>query len=120
MSIGKNLQVIDPITPGRDLTAYIASVNSIAVLTPEHELDGSAADGWLRLSVQLPRIAAVGEIDIELGDTAVNLTTAEGLYELRLPLPTPVDSDAAKCKWDKKRRVLTVTMPTTAPAADVS
>jgi RNA polymerase sigma-32 factor len=39
MSTGKNLQVIDPITPGRDLTAYIASVNSIAVLTPEHELE---------------------------------------------------------------------------------
>ena len=34
---GKNLQVIDPTTPGRDLTAYIASVNSIAVLTPELE-----------------------------------------------------------------------------------
>ena len=37
MSIGKELQVIDPTTPGRDLTAYIASVNSIAVLTPEQE-----------------------------------------------------------------------------------
>ena len=39
MNTGKNLQVIDPITPGRDLPAYIASVNSIAVLTPEHELE---------------------------------------------------------------------------------
>ena len=37
MSTGKELQVIDPTTPGRDLTAYIASVNSIAVLTPEQE-----------------------------------------------------------------------------------
>ena len=37
MSIGKELQGIDPTTPGRDLTAYIASVNSIAVLTPEQE-----------------------------------------------------------------------------------
>ncbi len=37
MSIGKELQIIDPTTPGRDLTAYIASVNSIAVLTPEQE-----------------------------------------------------------------------------------
>ena len=37
MSIGKELQVIDPTTRGRDLTAYIASVNSIAVLTPEQE-----------------------------------------------------------------------------------
>ena len=39
MNTGKNLQVIDPITPGRDLPAYIASVNSIAVLTTEHELE---------------------------------------------------------------------------------
>ena len=29
--------MLDPTTPGRDLTAYIASVNSIAVLTPEQE-----------------------------------------------------------------------------------
>ncbi len=37
MSTGRSLQVIGPIVPGRDLTAYIASVNSIAVLTPEQE-----------------------------------------------------------------------------------
>ena len=39
MNTGKSLQVIEPVTPGRDLTAYIASVNSIAVLTPEQELE---------------------------------------------------------------------------------
>lgn len=39
MKMGKSLQVFDPTTPGRDLTAYIASVNSIAVLTPEQELE---------------------------------------------------------------------------------
>ncbi len=37
MNMGKSLQVMGPIVPGRDLTAYIASVNSIAVLTPEQE-----------------------------------------------------------------------------------
>lgn len=37
MSTGKGLQVICPTAPGSDLTAYIASVNSIAVLTPEQE-----------------------------------------------------------------------------------
>ncbi len=37
MSTGKNLQSIGPTTPGRDLTAYISSVNSIAMLTPELE-----------------------------------------------------------------------------------
>ena len=39
MSIRKNLQVIHPTTPGRDLPAYVASVNSIAILTPEQEID---------------------------------------------------------------------------------
>jgi RNA polymerase sigma-32 factor len=39
MKPGKSLQVFDPTTPGRDLSAYIASVNSIAVLTPEQELE---------------------------------------------------------------------------------
>lgn len=37
MTTGKSLQVMDPAVPGRDLTAYIASVNSIPVLTPEQE-----------------------------------------------------------------------------------
>jgi RNA polymerase sigma-32 factor len=37
MDTSKGLQIIDPIVPGRDLTAYIATVNSVAVLTPEHE-----------------------------------------------------------------------------------
>lgn len=39
LETGKSLQVFDPSTPGRDLTAYIASVNSIAVLSPEQELE---------------------------------------------------------------------------------
>jgi RNA polymerase sigma-32 factor len=39
MSVRKNLQVIHPTTPGRDLPAYVASVNSIAILTPEQEVD---------------------------------------------------------------------------------
>ncbi len=37
MESSRSLQAIDPMVPGRDLTAYIASVNSIAVLTPEKE-----------------------------------------------------------------------------------
>jgi len=39
MSTATSLQVFDPTTPGQDLTAYIASVNSIAMLTPEQELE---------------------------------------------------------------------------------
>jgi len=39
MSTANSLQVFDPTTPGQDLSAYIASVNSIAMLTPEQELE---------------------------------------------------------------------------------
>jgi len=39
MNMNKSLQAFDPTTPGRDLTAYMTSVNSIAVLTPEQELE---------------------------------------------------------------------------------
>lgn len=39
MKSSKSLQAFDPTTPGRDLSAYITSVNSIAVLTPEQELE---------------------------------------------------------------------------------
>ena len=39
MSTANSFQVFDPTTPGQDLTAYIASVNSIAMLTPEQELE---------------------------------------------------------------------------------
>jgi RNA polymerase sigma-32 factor len=39
MASGKNLQLVHPTMPGRDLTAYMASVNGISVLTPEEEKD---------------------------------------------------------------------------------
>ena len=39
MMAGKSLQLASPAVPGRDLTAYIASVNSVPVLTAEEELD---------------------------------------------------------------------------------
>ena len=42
-SRGTSLQAFDPSfgpnTPGRDLSAYMTSVNSIAILSPEHELE---------------------------------------------------------------------------------
>ena len=61
--------------------------------------------------------AAVGHtywehrMDVHVGDEALTLH-AEGLYKLSMRLPAAVRSEAAKCRFDKKRRVLTVTMPT--------
>ena len=69
---------------------------------------GSATDGvW----------ASSSDVDfyidgdmVHVGETKVCLA-AEGLYALQLPLPRTVDADRARCRFDKKKRVLTVTMP---------
>jgi RNA polymerase sigma-32 factor len=37
MTTGRSLQLVGPAVPGRDLTAYIASVNSIPILSAEEE-----------------------------------------------------------------------------------
>lgn len=37
IATGKNLQILNPATPGRDLSAYVSSVNSIPVLSAEEE-----------------------------------------------------------------------------------
>ena len=67
--------------------------------------------------MRLPRVAAVADLDLQMGERALTLH-AEGLYKLRLdPLPRAILCDDAKCKFDKKRRVLTVTMPSAPPPA---
>ena len=75
----------------------------------------------LRLAVSLPRVGGVGEIDLQMGERQLSLSAGEGVYApydaLSLPLPHKVDSEGAKCKFDKKKRVLTVTMPVRAGGA---
>ena len=39
MSAGKSLRTLSPISPGSDLSSYLVSVSSIAILTPEKELE---------------------------------------------------------------------------------
>jgi len=73
-----------------------------------HELVVQAQQ--LMLEVRVPRVHAVADLDVQIGDEVVSLR-AEGLYALKLCLPQAVQSEAARCKFDKKKRVLTITMP---------
>ena len=98
----------------RPLVEEVASHEAVEV-APEYTLEESEG-GALRLVVRLPRVAAVGELDVEIGDRAVHLH-AEGLYRLELALPHEVESEAAQCKFAKKQRTLTVTMPMKATVA---
>lgn len=78
------------------------------VRTPEHEVQ--EVEGALKVVVKLPEVSSAAEVELELGDDALSLS-AEGLYQLALSLPVAGVSTQAGCKFDKKRRILTITMP---------
>ena len=100
-----------PLIEVMDVTDAGAQEEEPAYTLSHADADGEGSEGGaLRLSVQVPRVGSVAEIEVELGEEAVSLR-AEGLYRLQLALPRRVRADDAACKFDRKRRVLNVTMP---------
>ena len=80
---------------------------------PEHELV-PAEGGGLTLRVLVPRVGAASELSVSVGERSVELS-APGVYQLRVPLPHAVADAAARCRFDKKRRALTITLPPRQP-----
>ena len=79
--------------------------------TPEHEAS-RGADGALTLRVALPAVRAASELDVQVGDGAFVLSV-EGVYRLRVALPDGRHDADVACKFDKKKRVLTVRLEPT-------
>lgn len=48
---------------------------------------------------------------MDIGARAVNLTSTDGPYRLRLPLTYPVDEDKGTARFDKSKRQLVITLP---------
>lgn len=92
----------------RPLVEVVASSEAESV-KPKHTLEEVGAS--LVLRVEVPLLASAADLDVQLGDTQVSLS-AEGMYELQLPLPKAVKSAEAVCKFEKRKRRLVVTMPT--------
>jgi HSP20 family molecular chaperone IbpA len=96
-----------PAPPRKPLVQELSSSEAVEE-TPEHEL--LAEEDALTLVVRVPRVTVVSDLDVEIGEALV-CVRAEGVYALELPLPKTIRSDDAKCKFDKKKRVLTIAMP---------
>ena len=113
--------------PASEAPSYtLTELNGPSTCAEAGRGEGGAGDegggcAALRLAVALPRVGGVGEIDLHMGECELSLTAGEGVYApydaLTLPLPHKVDSEGAKCKFDRKKRVLTVTMPVLAGGA---
>jgi len=66
-------------------------------------------EGALRVVIELPGVTSVGEIDMEITRSNLELEV-EGLYELKLRLPQPVDDDEVAAKFIKQESRLLLTL----------
>ena len=66
------------------------------------------SDNGLTVSIQLPNVASVSEIDMEVTRTTLELEVPD-LYKLKVRLPQAVDEDEVSAKWVKQERKLVLT-----------
>jgi hypothetical protein len=74
-----------------------------------------AEDGQLVLTVQLPLLRAMSQLDLEISAHEVLLSTVDGLAyaPLTVALPARIDDAASVAKFSKKTGVLVLRMPQT-------
>ena len=56
------------------------------------------------------QLSSAAELEVDVGMHRLKLAV-EAVYRLDVPLPLAVDEARARCRFDKKKRTLTVTMP---------
>ena len=72
--------------------------------------DGPDDAGWLRLTVELPAIGSVKEVDLDVSSRHIEVTSAP-YAPLKVDLDKEVDPEGAKAKFVKKTRQLRVDLP---------
>eukprot|EP00960_Hanusia_phi_P050672 760348-Hanusia_phi.AAC.10 len=64
----------------------------------------------LILKVEMPRVETASEVDVNITSECVQLDV-ENKYEFLCDLPLKIDDNAADAVFDKKKRVMTLTLP---------
>jgi len=95
----------------KSATVQVEAVAS-EVTEPEHVV--SLVEGSPRrvvVTVQLPLVANASDIDAEVVGGQVLELEVEGKYHLMASLPVPIDEEHMSCRFDKKKKVLTIKLP---------
>ncbi len=94
----------------------------VAVPASEWDIDLSPTlPEAIRVTVTLPLLSAkggAGELEVSIAAEAVSIASSEEFrdkhaYQLHMAFPFLIDADHSECKWSKKTRVLTLTLPVT-------
>ncbi|GMH50264.1 hypothetical protein TrRE_jg5265 [Triparma retinervis] len=65
--------------------------------------------------IELPEEKSAADLDLDVSEKKITLTSST--YSLNTNLIYPCEGDKGKAKWDKKKNVLTVTVPVMKPSA---
>ena len=79
------------------------------MVVPVHRVE--TTEGLLRVSVELPLLANAEAVTLDLQPTGLRLAEPAVGYTLDLSFACTVDAGGAAAKFDKKVKVLTVTLP---------
>ncbi len=96
--------------PSSSAPPLVQELASSAAQADEPEYVLETREGAVHLLVRLPRIAAASDVQVEVGQGALSLH-AEGVYRLRVSLPSGARCDDACCRFLRKRRELSVSVP---------
>lgn len=91
-------------------------VGDMSAAWGDAKLSTSGRPRELCIKVELPDLSAANEIDLDITERKLDLKHDGAGYALSLPLPYPVLSEQGSAKFDKAKRVLTVTVPVAAAA----
>ena len=80
------------------------------VATPEYTVVTKEEDGEVVVTVQLPKVGGVGEIELDVTKESFALNVPD-LYKLEFKLPQAVQHDASKAKFKKKSHKLILRIP---------
>lgn len=94
-------------------TSSVATVSAAEVaqrqrVQPSHTLSVSA-EGQLELAIQLPLVNSVGELDVDVSRTQLQLTSDH--YALTITFPGPIFEERSAAKFVKKQHTLKISAP---------
>ena len=82
-----------------------ASVRTTTASVPKYSLQ--PVEGGIKISVQLPKVNSISEIDLDVTPTACTLEVA-GVYHLVVKSTFVLNDDDVAAKWIKQDRILEV------------
>lgn len=89
-------------------------IEELKHITPKYRIVREPAEGeveFLVAEIELPKIISAKSVTLDIGEDRILLSTRSGIYHLDIYLPYSLNQEECGSQFDKKTKVLTITMP---------